>query len=95
MDTALDIPSREPAPHITIIAPEVTVRAHHGGAKLSIAAFVFCLIALLASAIAISVIFTEADGVHIWAVVMLGAAIITILMSLILAPFLKAVRSQR
>jgi hypothetical protein len=92
MDTALD--TRDSAAHITIIAPEVTVKAHHGGVKLSIAAFVFCMVTLFASAIAISVVFTEVDGVHNWALVMQGAVIIANLLSAILAPFLKAARSQ-
>jgi hypothetical protein len=95
MDTALDTTSNHPARDVRIIAPEVTVRAKHRGVKLSVSVFVFCMVALFASAIATSVIFTEADGLHIWAVAMLGAVIIAILLSAILAPFLKAARQQR
>lgn len=94
-DTTLDTAANESPHEIRIIAPEVTVRAVHRGVKLSVAAFVVCVVALFAAAIATSLHFTEDDGAHIWAMVLMGAVIITILLSAILAPFLKAARSHR
>jgi FtsH-binding integral membrane protein len=95
MDTALE---KSPAAHageIRIIAPEVTVRAQHRGVKTSVSVFVVCMAALVVSGIVTAIRFTEDDGVFIWAVVVLGAAIIGILLGSILAPFLKAARQER
>ncbi len=94
MDTALDTTPSQPR-EIRIIAPEVTVRAVHRGVKLSVSTFLVCIAALFAAAIATSITFADDDGMHIWAMVLMGAAIITILLTAILMPFLKAARGHR
>jgi hypothetical protein len=94
MDTALDTTTPENARAIHIIAPEVTVRAQHHGMKRSIAAFIFCIAAILVSAVVLGVQFAEVDGTPLWVMVIMGAAIIGVLLTAILVPFLKAARQD-
>ncbi len=95
MDTAVEKSPTPRAGEIRIIAPEVTVRPEHRGVKTSVSVFVFCMAALVVSGLVTAIRFTEDDGIFIWAVVLLGAAIIGILLGSILAPFLKAARQER
>lgn len=68
---------------------------HHHGVATTLVAFGLCMVALFASAIALSIRFTEDDGVHLWAMVMMGALIIAILLGGVFLPFAREVRRRR
>ncbi|MEO7124818.1 MAG: hypothetical protein ABI382_13635 [Nakamurella sp.] len=100
MDTALDTSLNPVAAHerihdLRFVSPVVTTPPPPRSVKLTLATFVFCLVALFASAIVLSAEFTEADGPIVWVMILMGAAIIALLLGGALLPFMKEVREHR
>lgn len=70
--------------------------AEKRGVRRTVASFTFCVVALIAGAVVMSSRFTDIDGfgVYLWSMVILGAAVITGVLSAILIPYLREVRSS-
>lgn len=68
-------------------------KAQLRGVKITIVSFVFCLIALIVAAVLMSSQFD--DGPMLWAMVLMGAIIIGILLSAVFLPFMKEMREHR
>lgn len=90
MDTA-SAPDLTPA----IAQPIPAVVAKPRGVTLTVLVFTVAVVALLASAVALSIVFTEVDGHYMWLMVMMAVVIIIILLAGVFLPFLKEVRHHR
>lgn len=90
MDTAIATVSD------TAAAPQsVPVHLKPRAIPLTFTIFGGSLIAMFVAAIVLSAAFTEADGVYIWVMVLMGAVIITALLSGVFMPFIKEIREHR
>lgn len=79
---------------MTIQSPtDTAMKAHKRTLKLTIVSFAFCIVALFVAAIIMSTQFE--DGAFFWAMVMMGAVIIALLLSAVFIPYLKEVREHK
>ena len=79
----------------TVPQPIPTSVAKPRGVMLTVLVFAIAMVALVASAIAVGIVFTEADGYHLWLMVIMAVVIMVILLTGIFLPFLKEARHHR
>lgn len=72
---------------------DIAMKAHRRTLKLTIVSFAFCIVALFVAAVIMSTQFE--DGAFFWAMVMMGAVIIALLLSAVFFPYLKEVREHK
>lgn len=72
------------------------VKPRPRGMRLTIVSFAVCIVALFAAAIVMSsVVADSADAAYMWSMVLLGAVVITLLMSAVFVPHLKEFREHK
>lgn len=79
----------------TVPQPTPTSVAQPRGVKLTISVFTVAIIALVISAVTLSIVFTEEDGYHLWVMVMMALVIMIVLLTGIFLPFLKEAKHHR
>lgn len=79
----------------TSTAPTLLTRKR--GVRLTVVSFAVCIAALIGSAIALSALVNpgQGDAVYLWAMVLMGAVVITLLLSAVFLPHLAEIRRHR